>query len=46
MRSGQAMRRHGGFTSRLGIMGDLLLFFWRNKMVVDYAHAAHSLGSA
>jgi uncharacterized protein DUF5989 len=25
------MKRLGGFTSRLGIMGDLLLFFWHNK---------------
>jgi hypothetical protein len=25
------MKRQGGFTSRLGIVGDLLLFFWRNK---------------
>ena len=25
------MKRLGGFTNRLGIMGDLLMFFWRNK---------------
>lgn len=25
------MKRQGGFTSRLGIMGDLLRFFWSNK---------------
>jgi hypothetical protein len=28
---GLIMKSSGAFASRLGIMGDLLLFFWRNK---------------